>query len=447
MQQHAVPKKTPRKAAAASLLGSTLEYYDFFIYGSAAALVFNRLFFPNVSPAVGLAASFATFGVGYLARPLGGLVFGHIGDRVGRKRALIACLLMMGGGTFLIGCLPTYQSIGIWAPIALTVLRLIQGFSAGAEAGGASTLTVEHSPRQHRGFFASFLVVGVAAGNVLAIVVFIPVSALPSDSLLSWGWRVPFWLSAVVVGVAYVVRTRLEETPVFQEIVNEQEVRSIPSREVLKYQLSSVIRVAVATTFGIMQSLATVFVLAYGTQTVGINRTALLTISAVAIALMMFVTPFTGHLSDLYGRRPLTFIATIGCGLTIFPYLWAVSTGNLFLIAIMTFIFLTCLYSCREGVWPSFYPEQFAAPIRYSGMAIGNQLGNVLSGFGPLIATALLGTGAFGWLPVAIFGFVVALIAGTGAFFMRETAGLADGALDEPYGRAKAAKSTIGIAA
>ncbi|MGJ3560760.1 MFS transporter [Streptomyces sp. INA 01156] len=219
----------------ASLLGSTLEYYDFFIYGAAAALVFNHLFFPDVSPAVGLIASFATFGVGYVARPLGGLVFGHFGDRIGRKRALLGCLVLMGVSSFLIGCLPTYDSAGVLAPIGLTILRLLQGFWT-AESAGAATLTVEHSSNERRGFFSSFLSVGIAAGNVLATLVFIPVAALPDEALYSWGWRVPFWLSAVVVLIAYLVRTRLEETPVFQEIAEDDEVRSLPAKDVLRYQ-------------------------------------------------------------------------------------------------------------------------------------------------------------------------------------------------------------------
>ncbi|APZ33930.1 MFS transporter [Microbacterium aurum] len=424
------------KAALASLLGSTLEYYDFFIYGAAAALVFNHLFFTDVDPAVGLIASFATFGVGYIARPLGGLVIGHFGDRLGRKRALLTCLLLMGASSFLIGCLPTYEAVGIWAPIMLTVLRLAQGFSAGAESAGASTLTVEHSPTNRRGFFSSFLSVGIASGSVLATVVFIPVAALPDEALYSWGWRVPFWISVVVVAVAYFVRTRLEETPVFQEIAEEDEVRNLPIKDVVRYQFPSVIRVMGATTMGVMQSLVTVFVLAYATQNVGVDRPAMLTIIAVATGLMTIVVPLAGRLSDRVGRRPVTFIAVVGCGLGIFPYLWIVSTGNAIAIAVATVVFLSLFYSCREGVWPAFYAEQFAAPVRYSGMALGNQLGNLIAGFAPLIAASLVVIG--GWVPVAVFGAGVAVIAGTAVYFMRETSSLTPQRLDEPYETARA---------
>ncbi|MFD5495728.1 MFS transporter [Streptomyces sp. NPDC127091] len=440
MEQVTQRQKTPRKAAMASLLGSTLEYYDFFIYGAAAALVFNHLFFPDVSPAVGLIASFATFGVGYVARPLGGLVFGHFGDRIGRKRALLGCLVLMGVSSFLIGCLPTYDSAGVLAPIGLTILRLLQGFSAGAESAGAATLTVEHSSNERRGFFSSFLSVGIAAGNVLATLVFIPVAALPDEALYSWGWRVPFWLSAVVVLIAYLVRTRLEETPVFQEIAEDDEVRSLPAKDVLRYQPGSVVRVAGATMLAMMQSLSTVFVLAYATQEVGVERSTMLIISAVAVSLMMFTSPAAAHLSDRFGRRPVTLTASIGCGVTIVPYLWIVSTGNVPGIAVMTIVFMALLYACREGVWPAFYAEQFAAPVRYSGMAMGNQLGNVIAGFAPLIATALLWDGPLGWLPVAGFGVVVAIVSGTAVYFMRETAGLSTEELDAPYEQARAAR-------
>ncbi|MEV0690911.1 MFS transporter [Streptomyces sp. NPDC050388] len=440
MEQVTQRQKTPRKAAMASLLGSTLEYYDFFIYGAAAALVFNHLFFPDVSPAVGLIASFATFGVGYVARPLGGLVFGHFGDRIGRKQALLGCLVLMGVSSFLIGCLPSYDSIGVLAPIGLTLLRLLQGFSAGAESAGAATLTVEHSSNERRGFFSSFLSVGIAAGNVLATLVFIPVAALPDEALYSWGWRVPFWLSAVVVLIAYLVRTRLEETPVFQEIAEDEEVRSLPAKDVLRYQPGAVVRVAGATMLAMMQSLSTVFVLAYATQEVGVERSTMLIISAVAVALMMFTSPAAAHLSDRFGRRPVTLTAAIGCGVTIVPYLWIVSTGNVLGIAVMTIVFMALLYACREGVWPAFYAEQFAAPVRYSGMAMGNQLGNVIAGFAPLIATALLWDGPLGWLPVAGFGVVVAIVSGTAVYFMRETAGLSTEELDAPYEQARAAR-------
>lgn len=203
--------QTPKKAALASLLGSTLEYYDFVIYGTAAALFFNKLFFPEGDPVVAMIASFASFGVAYIARPIGGLVMGHIGDSMGRKKALMITLIVMGIASVSIGLLPTYQQVGIWATVLLFICRIAQGFSAGAEAAGASTMTMEHSPEGRRGLFTSSVMIGCALGNVLAGLVFMPFLALPEEQLMSWGWRIPFLLSAVVLGIAYYIRTELEE--------------------------------------------------------------------------------------------------------------------------------------------------------------------------------------------------------------------------------------------
>src|SRR5262245_19347411 len=241
--------KTPRRASAAALLGSALEYYDFFVYGSAAALVFNRLFFAQGNPAVATIASLATFGVGYVARPFGGIVFGHFGDKIGRKRVLMLTLLTMGVASLAIGFLPTFEQVGILAPILLVVCRLAQGFSAGGEAAGASTLTIEHAPDHQRGFFASFTMAGYASGQALATLVFIPVGALPAEALYSWGWRVPFWLSAVVLVIAYWMRTRLNETPVFEEAKAEGQVKKLPVLQVLRHQWADVLRVVLCSLF------------------------------------------------------------------------------------------------------------------------------------------------------------------------------------------------------
>src|SRR5436190_982487 len=209
------PRKTPKKAALASAVGSILEYYDFFIYGTAAALVFGKVFFPDSDPATGTLLSFATFGVGYVARPIGAFFMGHLGDRHGRKRVLILTLTMMGTATFLVGCLPSYASIGIWAPVLLVILRLLQGFSASGEQSGANSLTLEHAPDDRRAFFSSFTLTGTQCGLVIATAAWLPIGALPEDELLSWGWRIPFWLSVVVVAAGVLIRRRLEETPLF----------------------------------------------------------------------------------------------------------------------------------------------------------------------------------------------------------------------------------------
>ena len=414
------PAMTPRRAATAALLGSALEYYDFFVYGAAAALVFNVLFFPSGDPTVALIASFATFAVGYVARPVGAVVMGHFGDRIGRKRVMLATVVMMGIASFAIGCLPTYDQVGLLAPALLMVLRVVQGFSAGAESAGASTLTVEHSPVGRRGFFTSFVMVGYAVGCSLATIVFLPVALLPAGELYSWGWRIPFWLSAVVVVITYYVRSHLDETPVFAEAKEESAVRKLPLNDVFKYHWRKVIRVAGASLMAAMQTLFAVFSLSYATS-VGVDRSAMLAIISGAIALSIVGIPAAGYLSDVIGRKKTMLIASAGCSLTIFGYLWAISTTDIVLIAIFAFLNMTLFFSCYNGVWTSFFAEQFPAPVRFTGMAVSNQLGNLLAGFAPMVAAILLKPGPSGWLPVAIFGAVAAGIAAVAVIGLRET--------------------------
>lgn len=420
------PKQSPRKAALASFLGSTLEYYDFFIYGTAAALVFNKLFFPEADPLVALIGSMATFGVGYLARPLGGIVMSHVGDRVGRKQALMITLIIMGVASLGIGLLPTYEQLGWWATALLVLGRLAQGFSAGAEAAGASTLTVEHSPEGKRGFFTSFVMTGYASGMVLSTLVFIPIAALPEEALMSWGWRVPFWLSVVVLIIAYWVRTHLDETPVFEEQVATDQPkakRRTPAAIVLSTQWRDVLRIVVITVYSVMQTIFTVFALAYATSDeVGIERTTMLIINATTIGLSMLTIPLAGALSDRIGRKPVLLIGMLGCSVTIFGYFWAISEQNIPLVFLFGFLNMSVFYSAWNGVWTVFFPEMFAAPVRYSGMAIGNQFGLILTGFAPTVATLLLGSGSLGWMPVAIFTVSCALVAAIAVIGAKETA-------------------------
>ncbi|WP_422935091.1 MFS transporter [Sinomonas sp. P47F7] len=425
--------RTPKKAAVAALLGSALEYYDFFIYGSAAALVFNALFFPKLDPTAGVVAAFGTFGVGYAARPLGAFVMGHFGDRIGRKKALLFTVLLMGLVSLAIGLLPTYDSVGLWAPVLLTACRLVQGFSAGAESAGASVLTLEHSPEGRRGFFASFVMVGYALGMVLATVVFLPVAALPREALYSWGWRVPFVLSIVVTVVTVFVRNTLHETPTFEDAKTNNEVQGRPIVEVLRHQPLDVVRVALATTIAIFQSLFTVFILSYATTTAGIDPSAMLTINAVTIGLSIFTLPLAARLADKHGRRPLMMISAVGCALTLPLYFLAITSHSLPLVFVVAFANMTLFFSAYNGVWPAFYAEQFAGPIRYSGMAVGNQIGNLLAGFAPMIAALIVGKGALGWVPVAAGAAGVMVVASVAVYFMRETAFTPLEELDRPY--------------
>lgn len=432
-----MPKRTPKKAALASFLGSTLEYYDFFIYGTAAALVFPKLFFPEGNPAVATIGAFATFGVAYVARPLGGLVMGHFGDRLGRKNVLLFTLVLMGIASLCIGLLPTYSQIGLWATALLVVGRLAQGFSAGAESAGASSLTLEHSPDGKRGFFTSFVMTGYASGMVLSTLVFIPVAALPEEQMLSWGWRIPFLLSVVVLVLAFWVRTKLDETPVFEtEVAGAGQTKKMPAAEVLRYQGADVLRVLLMSTFSVMQTLFTVFGLSYAVSQGGFERTSILTVNAIAIGLSMIAMPLAGRLSDRIGRRPLMLTAMIGSTAMLFIYFLALSTGNIWLVFGASFMFMTVFYSGFNGVWTSFFGELFAAPIRYTGMAMGNQLGLLVAGFGPLIGGLLLGQGIYGWLPVAIFGAACATVAAIAVVSARETAHTPIAELGEPYLRA-----------
>lgn len=427
------PRKTPRKAALASFLGSTMEYYDFFIYGTAAALVFPHLFFPTQDPTLGLVAAFATFGVAYVARPLGGIVMGHFGDRLGRKNVLLVTLMIMGISSLGIGFLPTYQSVGIWAPVLLTIGRLLQGFSAGAESAGASTLTLEHSPEGRRGFFTSFVMTGYAAGMVLATLVFVPVTALPEEALMSWGWRVPFWASALVLVIAYWVRTHLDETPVFAEAQDEGEIKKVPLKQALKYQSADIGRILGLSIFMVMQTIFTVFGLSYATKTAGFERPEILTVNAIAIGLSMFAMPALARLSDKVGRKPLLMASIIGVTVSLYFYFFMLSTGNIWLVFLASFINVTLCYSAFNGIWPAFFAEQFAAPVRYSGMAMGNQLGLVVAGFGPMIGGLLMGEGTHGWVPVALFATGCAAVAAVCLIFTRETAHTRIEDLGEPY--------------
>ncbi|RSZ63578.1 MFS transporter [Corynebacterium hylobatis] len=427
----------------ASFLGSTLEYYDFFIYGTAAALVFPRLFFPEGNQTIATIGAFASFGVAYIARPLGGLVMGHFGDRIGRKNVLLFTLLLMGMASLGIGLLPTYSQIGIWATVLLVLGRLAQGFSAGAEAAGASSLTLEHSPERRRGFFTSFVMTGYASGMVLSTVVFIPIAALPEEALMTWGWRVPFLLSVVVLILAFWVRTKLDETPVFQDEVEESSApKKLPAGQVLRFQGGDVLRVLLMSIFSVMQTIFTVFGLSYATSQGGFDRTSILTINAVAIGLSMIMMPLAGLLSDRIGRKPLILTSMAGCGVSIFLYFLALGTGNIWLVFGASLLFMTVFYSGFNGIWPSYFAELFATPVRYTGMAMGNQLGLVVAGFGPMIGGLLLTDGTFGWVPVAVFGLVCVILAAGAALSSRETAFIPITRLGEPYLRATASWET-----
>ncbi|RPA61146.1 MFS transporter [Gordonia oryzae] len=412
------PAAQPRKAALASFMGSLVEYYDFFIFGTASALVFNKIFFPDVSPTAGTLASFATFGVAYIARPIGAVVLGHFGDRVGRQRVLVFTLILMGLATFAIGCVPDYHSIGMAAPITLVVLRLLQGLSAAGEQSGASSLTVEHADQGKRAFYASWTLNGTQAGLLVGTLAFIPVAALPEDTLLSWGWRVPFWFSAVVMFVAYLIRRTMPETPVFEKIKDSTEgVSDVPLLVLLRFHWRALVRVIACATISVMSTLFSTFALKYATNDFAVSKSSMLLVSVIANLVMLLSQPLWGMAADRIGRKPIFIGGALGCAVLAFPYLLIITTGSFWAILVATLIIQTVVYAAANAVWPSFYSEMFPAQVRYSGVAIGTQIGFMASGFLPLIAAAILGEGRMGWVPVAAvvaaFAVVAALAAAT----------------------------------
>ncbi|MEU5258765.1 MFS transporter [Amycolatopsis sp. NPDC021455] len=406
----------PRKAALAAWIGSALEYYDFFIYGTAAALVFNKVFFPASSPATGTLLALATFGVGYLARPVGAFVLGHVGDRFGRKRVLVFTLLLMGFATFAVGCLPTYSGVGVLAPVLLVVLRLLQGLSAAGEQAGANSMSLEHAPERRRAYFTSFTLSGTQAGQILATAIFLPVAGLPQDQLLSWGWRLPFWGSALVVVVGFVIRRKLEETPVFERT----EVAKLPVAVLFRDHWADVLRVVVAATIASVSTIFTVYALSYAVNTIGLARTPMLWVGVLANVLALAAIPLLAGLADRVGRKPVFITGCLLCGVLIFPYLWSISIGSYALVFVLGIALFGLAYSGINGVWPALYGEMFSARVRLSGMAIGTQIGFAVAGFAPSVVAAI-GSAKDDWLGVAIFTAAVCVVAATAAATARET--------------------------
>ncbi|SEF21141.1 Na+/melibiose symporter [Amycolatopsis pretoriensis] len=406
----------PRKAALAAWIGSALEYYDFFIYGTAAALVFNKVFFPASSPATGTLLALATFGVGYLARPVGAFILGHVGDRFGRKRVLVFTLLLMGVATFAVGCLPTYGSVGVLAPILLVVLRLLQGLSASGEQAGANSMSLEHAPERRRAYFTSFTLSGTQAGQILATAIFLPVAALPQSDLLTWGWRVPFWCSAAVVVVGFVIRRKLDETPVFERT----EVAKLPVAVLFRHHWADVLRVVVAATIASVSTIFTVYALSYAVNTIGLARTPMLWVGVLANVVALAAIPLLAGLADRVGRKPVFITGCLLCGVLIFPYLWSISIGSYALVFVLGIVLFGVAYSGVNGVWPSLYGEMFTARVRPSGMAIGTQIGFAVAGFAPSVVAAI-GSAKEDWLGVAIFTAAVCVVAAVAAATARET--------------------------
>jgi MFS family permease len=417
--------KTPRKAAASGWVGSALEYYDFFIYAQAAALVFPNIFFPKGHPQVAIVASLALFGVGYVARPLGAFFLGHWGDTHGRKTVLVLCMLMMGMSTFLVGVLPTYSAIGIWAPILLVILRLIQGFAVGGEISGASAMIVEHSPFGRRGYFASFTLQGTQGGQILAAAVILPLSALLSKGAFqSWGWRIPFLLSAFVVLAGYIIRRRVDETPAFREEAAHGEVPAAPIVQAVRESGPDMLRVIGMALMNVVPTATTVFGATYATNKaygINISTTAYLWISVVGNAVAMLLIPFVGSLSDRIGRRPLIIAGALSSGALSYLYLHFVSQDNLPAAFITAIVMWGIVYQGYNAVFPSFYQELFPTRTRVTAFAVSQNIGTAITAFLPTIYAAVAGPGTNVPVIVGTFTFGCAIIAAIAAFSARET--------------------------
>ncbi|WP_158745536.1 MFS transporter [Acidisphaera sp. L21] len=413
--------KTPKKAAFASWIGSAVEYYDFFIYGTAAALVFGKIFFPAFDPAVATVAAFATFGVGYLTRPIGAVLLGHVGDKFGRKKVLTFTLLLMGISTFLVGVLPTYEQVGIAAPILLVFLRLLQGLSAAGEQAGANSLTLEHAPPHRRAFFTSFTLSGTQGGLILATLVFLPLSQLSDADMMAWGWRVPFFLSAIVVAVGFWVRRTLPETPAFKQEEASHEVAKLPVAILFRDSGPDVLRVIFAALISVVSTIFSVFTLSYAVNTVHISRPLMLTVLVLANIVALAAIPLMAALSDRIGRRPVFIGGALGCAVLIWPYIWVLSQANIPMVFVLGVLLSGIVYSAANGVWPAMYGEMFETKVRLSGMAIGTQVGFALGGFAPAISAAIMGPGVNGWMPVAAFTSVTAIVAAISVATARET--------------------------
>lgn len=414
-------KKTPAMAALAAWIGSAMEYYDFFIYGTAAALVFGKVFFPGSSPSMGLLLALATFGVGYVARPVGAFFLGHIGDKFGRKRVLVFTLVLMGASTFLVGCLPTYGHVGMLAPALLVLLRLCQGFSASGEQAGANSMSLEHAPSNRRAFFTSFTLSGTQAGLILATAVFLPISRLPEDQLLSWGWRVPFWLSAVVVLIGYLIRRNLNETPVFEQEQRTRHVARMPLAVLFKHYSGDVLRVVLCALVSTVSTIFGVFALSYAVNVVKIDRGTMLWVAILTNIVALVAIPLFAMLADRIGRKPVYLFGILGPAVLMFPYLWSIEQQNVPLIFLFGVLMSGVAYSASNGIWPSFFAEMFDTRVRLSGMAIGTQIGFALAGFAPTIAAALMKTGPGAWVPVAWFVAGACALAALATLTARET--------------------------
>ena len=415
------------KVALASMIGTSIEWYDYFLYGTAAALVFNKLFFPSFDPLVGTLLAFATFSLGFIARPVGGIVFGHYGDKIGRKKMLYITLMIMGLATACIGLLPTYTQIGIWAPVMLITLRLLQGFGLGGEWGGAVLMAVEHAPANRRGFYGSWPQLGAFVGLLLSTFVFRAVSKLPDASFLAWGWRIPFLASFLLVAVGIWIRLTISESPVFLKLKKEEKaVAKMPIIEAItKHPKNILIAMGARFAENGLFYIFTVFSLTYISTYLKVPRIIGLNGLLWAAFIGIFTCAGWGALSDKLGRRPVYMYGAIACGVLAFPFFWMLGTRDPMIITLAIVIPVTLGHAAMYGPQASFLSEMFSARVRYSGASLGYQLASIFAGgLSPLVATYLLSRGiAAGKGPTFIAYYMIGLVMITviAVFFAKET--------------------------
>ena len=422
-----------RKVVLASMIGTTIEWYDFFLYGSASALVFGKLFFPKSDPHVGTMLALSTYALGFVARPLGGLVFGHFGDRIGRKQLLMLSLLLMGGSTMLIGGLPTFNEVGILAPLALVFLRLVQGFAVGGEWGGAVLMVTEYGEARRRGFWAGWPQAGVPAGNLLAAGVLAVMSAtLTGAQFDAWGWRVPFLLSAVLVAVGYWVRASLAESPLFQQALADAGQPKAPVIDALRERPGGIaigagLRVAENISFYVVTTFGLVYITKYAH--VIRNNTEALNAMLIGTAVEVVLIPLFAALSDRIGRRPLYFAGAVGIAVWGFAFFRLIDTGRQSLITLAIIGGLVC-HALMYGPQAAFIAELFPTRMRYSGASLAYQATSIVAGsLAPIIALALHDR-FNSWVPIAIYLAIAGAISAFSAWKARETKGLTFAEID-----------------
>src|SRR5437773_6809782 len=415
-----------RKATASGWIGSALEYYDFFIYATAASLVFPQIFFPKGDPTVAIVASLATYGVGYVARPIGAFFLGHWGDTHGRKTVLLVCMFLMGFSTMAVGILPTYQQVGWVAPFLLVILRLIQGFAVAGEISGASSMILEHAPFGRRGFYASFALQGVQAGQILAAAVFLPLAHyMPEEAFNTWGWRIPFLLSFFVIIAGYVIRRKVDETPAFAEESEHGELPKAPIIQAFTNSWRDMLRVICMALMNVIPVVASIFGAAYAVQAAygsGFDKDIYLWIPVLGNILAVLVIPYVGNLSDKIGRRPPVIVGALGSGLLAFGYLYAISIHSVPLAIIMSLLMWGVIYQGYNATFPSFYPELFPTRTRVSAMAISQNIGTTITALLPALFAIVAPPGSTNIpLTVGAIAFGITVIAALAAVTARET--------------------------